>query len=44
VQFAGFATYQTSRMQFRDRPPTFDGRRLIAAVFEPMIHEPPFRA
>jgi uncharacterized protein YbaA (DUF1428 family) len=27
------------RMQFQDRPPTFDGRRLIAAGFEPMLDE-----
>lgn len=27
------------RMQFQDRPPTFDGRRLIAAGFKPMLDE-----
>ena len=25
------------RMQFQDRPPTFDGKRLIAAGFRPML-------
>ena len=25
------------RMQFQDQPPTFDGRRLIAAGFKPML-------
>lgn len=25
------------RMQFQDRPPAFDGRRLIAAGFKPML-------
>jgi uncharacterized protein YbaA (DUF1428 family) len=28
-----------ARMRFQDRPPTFDGRRLIAAGFEPMLDE-----
>ncbi len=27
------------RMQFRDRPPVFEGRRLIAGGFEPMLDE-----
>lgn len=27
------------RMQFRDRPPVFDGSRLIAASFKPMLDE-----
>lgn len=27
------------RMQFQDRPPAFDGRRLIAAGFKPMVDE-----
>lgn len=27
------------RMQFQDRPPAFDGRRLIAAGFKPMLDE-----
>lgn len=27
------------RMQFQDRPPIFDGRRLIAGGFHPMLHE-----
>lgn len=27
------------RMQFRDRPPAFDGRRLIAGGFKPMLDE-----
>jgi uncharacterized protein YbaA (DUF1428 family) len=27
------------RMQFQDRPPAFDGRRLIAAGFTPMLNE-----
>jgi uncharacterized protein YbaA (DUF1428 family) len=27
------------RMQFEDRPPAFDGRRLIAAGFKPMLGE-----
>lgn len=27
------------RMQFQDRPPVFDGRRLIAGGFEPMLDE-----
>lgn len=27
------------RMQFQDIPPAFDGRRLIAAGFKPMIYE-----
>lgn len=27
------------RMQFQDRPPVFDGRRLIAAGFKPMLYE-----
>ena len=26
------------RMQFQDRPPAFDGRRLIAAGFKPMLN------
>jgi uncharacterized protein YbaA (DUF1428 family) len=26
------------RMQFRDRPPAFDGRRLIAGGFVPMLY------
>ena len=28
------------RMQFQDRPPVFDGRRLIPGGFEPMLEEP----
>jgi uncharacterized protein YbaA (DUF1428 family) len=28
------------RMQFQDLPPTFDGRRLIAGGFTPMLDEP----
>jgi uncharacterized protein YbaA (DUF1428 family) len=28
------------RLQFQDRPPAFDGRRLIAGGFKPMLHEP----
>lgn len=28
-----------SRMQFQDRPPVFDGRRLIAGGFHPMLSE-----
>ncbi len=27
------------RMQFQDQPPVFDGRRLIAAGFKPMLDE-----
>lgn len=27
------------RMQFQDRPPAFDGKRLIAAGFKPMLDE-----
>ncbi|MDO9475748.1 MAG: DUF1428 family protein [Pseudohongiella sp.] len=27
------------RMQFQDRPPAFDGKRLIAAGFNPMLDE-----
>jgi uncharacterized protein YbaA (DUF1428 family) len=27
------------RMQFQDRPPAFDGRRLVAAGFTPMLDE-----
>jgi uncharacterized protein YbaA (DUF1428 family) len=27
------------RMQFQDRPPAFDGKRLIAAGFRPMLDE-----
>lgn len=27
------------RIQFQDRPPAFDGRRLIAAGFKPMLDE-----
>lgn len=27
------------RMQFQDRPPVFDGKRLIAAGFKPMLDE-----
>lgn len=27
------------RMQFKDRPPAFDGKRLIAAGFKPMLDE-----
>jgi uncharacterized protein YbaA (DUF1428 family) len=27
------------RMLFEDRPPTFDGRRLVAGGFEPMLDE-----
>lgn len=28
-----------SRMQFQDQPPAFDGKRLIAAGFKPMLDE-----
>ncbi|AFY60072.1 DUF1428 domain-containing protein [Synechococcus sp. PCC 6312] len=27
------------RMQFQDRPPVFDGKRLIASGFKPMLNE-----
>lgn len=35
---AGMAKFTSDpRMQFEDQPPTFDGKRLIAAGFRPML-------